>query len=564
MNSSVDEPRPQPHNIEAEQCVLGAILINNHALNVVVTHISALDFYRHGHRQIFGAMLALHGRQSVIDPVTLRDELAGAGYLDESGGPAYVACLTDGVPRSANAEHYARIVKQRSVQRAVIERANAAAQCALEDDIEGAMSALRGGVGAVDGTPVHSDGPTLTLTPASAIAIKPVQWVWQDRLALGTFALLGGREGIGKSALAFTLMADLTHGRLAGVFYGIPKNVIVSATEDSWAHTIVPRLMAAGANLDRVFRVDAHVADHLETPLSLPRDMTELARKIAEVQAAALLLDPLLSRLDTALDSHKDAEVRTALEPLVSLGDASGCLILGLIHVNKGQSTDALTTLMGSRAFAAVARAVLFVIKDPDNESIRLLGQPKNNLGRHDLPTLTFQINGVHVADTDSGAVWTGQVQWLGQSDRTIGEAIEQAAESAGDKTATSEAADWLGDYLTGHDGPAESAVIKREAAKVGHSREALRRARGKLGVLTESYGFPRRTFWLLSASRGTPGRIPTTVPTVPTVPTDGDQGRHREKERVDYPQSAQSAQSAQSNELSRENPTDWDGERVL
>ena len=79
-----------------------------------------------------------------------------------------------------------------------------------------------------------------------------------------------------------------------------------------------------------------------------------------EVGAALILLDPLMSRLDAKLDTHKDAEVRLALEPLVSIANSTGAAILGLIHLNKSLSTDPLTMLMGSRAFAAVARAVLF------------------------------------------------------------------------------------------------------------------------------------------------------------------------------------------------------------
>ena len=77
-------------------------------------------------------------------------------------------------------------------------------------------------------------------------------------------------------------------------------------------------------------------------------------------------LDPLISRLDAGLDTHKDAEVRQAHEPIVALAERTGVHITGLIHVNKSGTADPLTALMGSRAFAAVARAVLFVMEDPD------------------------------------------------------------------------------------------------------------------------------------------------------------------------------------------------------
>ena len=138
--------------------------------------------------------------------------------------------------------------------------------------------------------------------------------------------------------------------------------MIIAATEDSWAHTIVPRLMAAGADLDRVFRIDV-VEDGAETGLSLPRDVAQLTEVISEADASLVILDPLLSRLDSALDSHKDAEVRQALEPLVKVADVANVTVLGLIHVNKGASTgrpydaDGLARLCGRRARRAVRHA---------------------------------------------------------------------------------------------------------------------------------------------------------------------------------------------------------------
>jgi AAA domain len=348
---------------------------------------------------------------------------------------------------------------------------------------------------------------TVHLTRASTIKPRAVLWFWLERLALGTLALIGGREGIGKSICAYTLAADCTRGRLSGVYLGTPRAVIIVATEDSWAHTIVPRLMAAGADLTKVYRADVLTAGLGEASLSLPRDLPSLEIVIADVGAALIILDPMLSRLDAALDTHKDAEVRQALEPLVALADRARVTILGLIHVNKSASTDALTTLMGSRAFAAVARSVLFVMTDPDNEEARLLGQAKNNLGRMDLPTLSFRIIGVQVADTADGPVWTGKLEWTGQSDRTIREALDAATEAAGDKTATSEASDWLDDYLRSQDGPADSAIVKRKGAAAGHSTSALHRARHKLKVVTVTSGFPRRTFWAQSShARGETG----------------------------------------------------------
>ena len=151
--------------------------------------------------------------------------------------------------------------------------------------------------------------------------MRAVRWFWLNRLALGTFALIGGREGIGKSICAYTLAAMATRGHLPGACFRAPRAVIVVATEDSWEHTIVPRLKAADADLAHIYRADVLTADFGETMMSLPRDVAGLETAIHAVDAAFILLDPLLSRLDSALDTHKDAEVRQALEPLVALAD---------------------------------------------------------------------------------------------------------------------------------------------------------------------------------------------------------------------------------------------------
>jgi 5S rRNA maturation endonuclease (ribonuclease M5) len=136
---------------------------------------------------------------------------------------------------------------------------------------------IAAGLGVEDFAPVDEPGSAgsrqLWLTPASEITVRPVHWLWQDRAPLGSLTLIGGREGIGQSTLAYTLAAQVTRGILPGRYYGTAKAVIVAATEDSWEHTIVPRLMAAGADLTRVYRVDVITSEDVHTELSLPRDV---------------------------------------------------------------------------------------------------------------------------------------------------------------------------------------------------------------------------------------------------------------------------------------------------
>jgi replicative DNA helicase len=116
--------RTLPHNLEAERSVLGAILVHNDAFNLAAQIITEKDFFRDAHRRIFDKMIALNERNDAIDFITVKEELARAGDLDDVGGPAYIASLADGVPRATNVEYYARIVKEKSTLRNLIFAAN--------------------------------------------------------------------------------------------------------------------------------------------------------------------------------------------------------------------------------------------------------------------------------------------------------------------------------------------------------------------------------------------------------------------------------------------------------
>jgi replicative DNA helicase len=111
--------RVPPQNIEAEQSVLGAILLENDAINQALEIMSADDFYRESHREIFRAMVELSDRVQPIDAITLTDALRSRGTLEQIGGPAYIAELADTVPTAANVAYYARIVREKAVLRSL-------------------------------------------------------------------------------------------------------------------------------------------------------------------------------------------------------------------------------------------------------------------------------------------------------------------------------------------------------------------------------------------------------------------------------------------------------------
>ena len=123
---------PLPQNTEAERSILGAILLDNNALNTAIEKLRPEDFFHDHHRRIYLQMIALGEAQQAIDLVTLTDQLHRRGELEASGGPAYIAQLVDGVPRVANVEHYARIVKEKSLLRGLIHATHAIQRQAME------------------------------------------------------------------------------------------------------------------------------------------------------------------------------------------------------------------------------------------------------------------------------------------------------------------------------------------------------------------------------------------------------------------------------------------------
>lgn len=305
-----------------------------------------------------------------------------------------------------------------------------------EDAIQGLQG--RGSGHQADGSqPDGHDDPTgrqLTLTPASKMQIRVTKWLWDWRIPSRAIVLLAGREGIGKSTCAITLAAQVTRGNLPGRYKGTPRGVVIVATEDTWAEVIVPRLIAAGADLELVYRVDVAEEDHSYGTLSLPADLRQLEQLCLGYNIGLVICDPLMSLIHGSLDTHRDQQVRKALDPLAEFADRAKVAILAVIHVSKRDTTDPLTAMTGSRAFAAVARGVLFCTRDPEDPDLYLLGHTKSNLGPEQ-ETITYRIETYKIQleqpDEDGDDLVTTSKITFGDPDaRTIQDVMAQAAEN--------------------------------------------------------------------------------------------------------------------------------------
>lgn|ERR1700722_17971473 len=337
---------------------------------------------------------------------------------------------------------------------------------------------------------------TLEVTRASDVEMEATEWLWQDRIPLGELTLLAGKEGIGKSTIGFDLAARISTGTLLGNFYGKPRSVIVAATEDDWAKTVTPRLVAAEADLRRVLKVIIRQGDNRDQ-VSLPDDIGAMGDLIATEKVGLILLDPLISRLSGTLNTHKDGDVRKALEPFVDLAHESSCGILGIIHVNKSTGQSALNRVMGSKAFTAVSRSVLFVMEDPDDETVSIIGRPKTNLavGHINSQRYTLETETVGFDERLQLPITTAKVIWGDETSKSIETLLKQS--ESGEAGTGNRAVEWLREYLADGEEHA-SAIIKVEAKQAGLSESALKRASLKLRLIIDRDGYQGTTWWKL------------------------------------------------------------------
>jgi hypothetical protein len=321
---------------------------------------------------------------------------------------------------------------------------------------------------------------TLVMTPASSIETKATRWLWTNRVPTGEITLTVGMGGVGKSTFHTWMIAQITNGMLSGLHHGAPRPCIICASEDSWGRTIVPRLIAAKANLDLVYRVD--VVEAGETVrLTLPADIEALASEIEARQVALVSLDPVMSLISGTIDTHKDHEVRQALEPLAKLADGTGCSILGNGHFNKASCSDPMMRITGSAAFGQVVRAVLAFAKDGDTGEC-VISQGKNNLGRLDLPSLAYRIESVDVVAGD-GPTEVGELVFAGESSRSVQEILGDGADHEA-RSALEGASGWLESVLQG--APTRKQEIVKWARGEGIANRTLDRAAEELGVVSE------------------------------------------------------------------------------
>ncbi|WP_371233621.1 AAA family ATPase [Pseudomonas sp. QE6] len=318
------------------------------------------------------------------------------------------------------------------------------------------------------------------LTPASAITPVAIRWLWPGWIAKGKLTVLAGAGGSGKTTLAIGLIGTLTSGGRwpDGEICTTPANALIWSSEDDPSDTLVPRLMAAGANLDRVHIIQGRINElgDLE-PFDPAMDFDLLRDAVDAIGGASmLLLDPVVNVVKG--DMHKANDVRRALQTVVDFAESQGAAVVGISHFSKGSGgSSPADRVIGSQAFGALARTVLVAAKQEDSD-VRVLARAKSNIS-DDQGGVSYTIDPCTVGD----GIETTRVVW---GDRIEGSARDILAEVEGSgeddhKSEFEEACDFLRDLLS--HGPVPAKQVKSEASEAGVSWATVRRAKKEIGV---------------------------------------------------------------------------------
>ncbi len=334
------------------------------------------------------------------------------------------------------------------------------------------------------------------LLPASGVRRERVAWLVEGRIPLGALTILLGAEGYGKTLYTCHLAAGVSTGELGGV----PAAVLMATAEDSLGAVMRPRLEAAGADLERVSFVRIRYPGGGEGDVTIPEDVAELERLVADTRARLVTVDPVVAHLSPAVNSWKDQDVRLALAPLHHVAERHGCAILVVLHPNKRSETDPLARAGGSRAFTAAARSVLLFAHDPDdpegeNGRRRVLAHVKTNLGLR-APSLSLEIEPVALpAVGDEPEVATARIVERGESSYTGRELFAASGTSDAERNDLADAEDFLREELALGARPTGEILAAARGNDV--SERTLKRAKKRLGVRSEKVGQPgKRGHW--------------------------------------------------------------------
>ncbi len=306
---------------------------------------------------------------------------------------------------------------------------------------------------------------TVKIIRMSDVELTPVEWLWKPYLPFGKLSVLQGNPGEGKTYFAMHLAAACTNGKLLPNMERMePFNVIYQTAEDGLGDTVKPRLIEAGADLDRVL-----VIDDSDVQLTLSDERIEKA--IIENNARLVIIDPIQAYLGADVDMNRANEVRPIFMRLGQVAQRTGCAILLIGHLNKAAGMQSLQRGLGSIDIAAAVRSVMFIGKLKHDPTMRILTHEKSSLAPPGV-SLAFSLG-------DEGGF-----RWVGEYDITADEMLSGIEPQR--ETKTQQAKDLICTLLAGGK-QVLSEDIDKAALERGIPGRTVRDAKRELGDALKS-----------------------------------------------------------------------------
>jgi hypothetical protein len=281
---------------------------------------------------------------------------------------------------------------------------------------------------------------SLRVIRASNVATERTEWWWADRIPKGKITLFAGKPGCGKSFAVIDFVARLTTGRDfpngSKNPWG-PRECLLAASEDDPSDTLVPRLIAAGADLDKVViilwstgkKIDGNEPKKRQRMLQLSKDTKLLKKALQENPNIALVaIDPMTSYFGA--DSNKDSEIRPIMDALSESCRASRAAFIGIMHYNKKSDVAALEKILGASSIVGSARTVWAFSRDPEDKTERHMSCAKNNLSK-DHRGMKYRIGERLVKFSDGSQDAVGCVEWLGETEEDADERLTKERDTA-------------------------------------------------------------------------------------------------------------------------------------
>lgn len=366
--------------------------------------------------------------------------------------------------------------------------------------------------------------PVPTVVTLAGVTVERVSWLWPGYLPAGKLVVLDGDPSTGKSTATTDLAARCSTGNTwpDGAASTGPRDVLLLSAEDGLGDTIAPRLTAAGADLHRVHallevpQVDDEGAVRMVPP-SLPRDIALIESVVTRHRVALVVVDVLMAYLNGKVDSHRDQDVRGVLHQLAAMAERTGACVLLIRHLNKAGGPSPLYRGGGSIGIIGAARAAFIIGRDPDDTDRRILACTKLNIAVEP-PALAYRL----VSDDTLGCA---RVEWEPDPIEGMTAAhLLRAPEDDDERTERDQAATWLADYLAGAGGEATANDAMREGGKAGFSRDQVKRAKTRAGVVSSKSGLASGWVWRLDpdaegSTKGAKGaHSEGPLPSVPSV----------------------------------------------